>query len=102
MAYDEELAGRVRGLLAGQAGLEERRMLGGLAFLLGGHLAVAASGQGGLMVRVDPAGARDLTARPGVTPMEMRGRGSRAGAAAPAPRPQPASVLFAGAEARPR
>ena len=54
MAYDEELAHRVRELLADEDGLSEMRMFGGLAFLLDGNMSVAVSGQGGLMVRVDP------------------------------------------------
>jgi TfoX/Sxy family transcriptional regulator of competence genes len=71
MAYDEELAERVRELIAAEAGLTEKKMFGGLAFLLGGNMAVAASGQGGLLVRVDPAAPYD---EPGVEPMVMRGR----------------------------
>ncbi|WP_370617169.1 TfoX/Sxy family protein [Mumia qirimensis] len=54
MAYDEELAERIRDVVAGEEELSEQRMFGGLAFLVGGNMAVAASGQGGLMVRVDP------------------------------------------------
>ena len=74
MAYDEELAGRIRSLLGDEPSLTERRMFGGLAFLIGGNMAVAASGQGGLLVRVDPAASDELVARSGVWPMEMRGR----------------------------
>lgn len=74
MAYDEQLADRIRALLAGAPGVTEKRMFGGLAFLVGGHMAVAASGQGGLMARVDPDHEDALLAEPGVTPMEMRGR----------------------------
>ena len=59
MAYDEELADRIRDLVAGEAGLTEKKMFGGLAFLIGGDMAVAASGQGGLMVRVEMGPARD-------------------------------------------
>lgn len=55
MAYDEELADRVRELLAAESGLSERRMFGGLAFLLDGNMAVAVGPWGGLLVRVDPA-----------------------------------------------
>ena len=54
MAYDEELAARMRALLADEPGVVEQRMFGGLAFLVGGNMAIAASGQGGLLVRVDP------------------------------------------------
>ena len=71
MAYDEDLANRVRELVGGA---EERRMFGGLAFLVGGHLAVAASGRGGLMVRCDPADTDRLLEQPGATRMVMRGR----------------------------
>jgi len=75
MAYDEELAHRIRGLLADeQPAVTEKRMFGGLAFLVGGHMAVAASSRGGLMVRVDPAETDALTARPHAGPFEMRGR----------------------------
>ena len=74
MAYDDDLAVRIRELLAYEPDLEEKRMFGGLAFLLGGNMAVAASGQGGLLVRVDPAGSAALQAATGARPMEMRGR----------------------------
>ena len=74
MAYDEQLADRVREAVDGEPGLSEKRMFGGLAFLVHGHMAVAASGQGGLMVRADPADAEALTARPGVDRVVMRGR----------------------------
>jgi TfoX/Sxy family transcriptional regulator of competence genes len=74
MAYDEELAARVRGLLGGQAGLTEKKMFGGLAFLVGGNMAVAASGQGGLLLRVDPAQTDELTASGDATVAVMRGR----------------------------
>ena len=74
MTYDEELAARVRDELAGEPGMTERRMFGGLAFLLGGHMAVACSGQGGLMVRVPPDRTDDLLTRPGAAPMIMKDR----------------------------
>ena len=74
MAYDEELADRLRVLLAGEPGLRESRMFGGLAFLLDGHMAVAVSGRDGLMVRVDPADTDSLVEHEGVERMEMRGR----------------------------
>ena len=73
MAYDEDLAERLRAALAGTP-VTEQRMFGGLAFLVGGHMAVAASGQGGLMVRVDPAATEALLREPGAAPFEMRGR----------------------------
>ena len=74
MAYDEELAARIRELLAGQKGVAEKKMFGGLAFLVGGNMAVAASGQGGLMVRVDPAESDALVAKTAAEMVEMRGR----------------------------
>ena len=74
MAYDEDLAGRIRGLTAGEAGLSEKKMFGGLAFLVGGNMAVAASGQGGILVRVDPQESPSLVSRTKAYPMEMRGR----------------------------
>ena len=77
MAYDEDLADRVRELVAGEHDFSEKRMFGGLAFLVGGNMAVAASGRGGLMVRVDPDDAEALLARPHAAPFEMRGRAVR-------------------------
>ncbi len=74
MAYDEELAQRIRDLVAGEAGLTEKKMFGGLAFLIGGNMAVAASGQGGLLVRVDPAQSNALVSDSNARPLEMRGR----------------------------
>ena len=74
MAYDEELAGRIRELLAGEPSLTEKKMFGGLAFLIGGNMAVGASGQGGILVRVDPEESDALVARTKASPMEMRGR----------------------------
>jgi TfoX/Sxy family transcriptional regulator of competence genes len=75
VAYDEDLAARIRAVIAGEPGLSEKRMFGGLAFLVGGNMAVAASGKGGLMVRVDPAQTDALLAEPHAEPFEMRGRG---------------------------
>ncbi len=77
MAYDEELAGRIRELLRGEPALTEQRMFGGLAFLIAGNMAVAASGQGGLLVRVDPDQSEMLVASTAAQPMEMRGRPMR-------------------------
>jgi hypothetical protein len=74
MPYDEALADRLREALLGRVNFTERRMFGGLAFLVGGHLAVAASGQGGLLLRCDPARTDDLVVPPTVVRMEMRGR----------------------------
>ena len=74
MAYDEELAARIRELLAGEAGLTEKKMFGGLAFLIGGNMAVAASGQGGILLRVDPADSDLLVADGEASLAVMRGR----------------------------
>jgi TfoX/Sxy family transcriptional regulator of competence genes len=74
MAYDEDLANRIRELMAGESGVTEKKMFGGLAFLVGGNMAVAASGQGGLMVRCDPADTDKLVAKPHARRFEMRGR----------------------------
>lgn len=74
MAYDEDLANRIRERLADETAVREKRMFGGLAFLVGGHMAVAASGQGGLMVRVDPDETDALLTEPHARPFEMRGR----------------------------
>ena len=74
MAYDEHLADRIRALIEDEPDLTEKKMFGGLAFLIGGNMAVAASGQGGLLVRADPENSDDLLAAKGVQPMEMRGR----------------------------
>jgi TfoX/Sxy family transcriptional regulator of competence genes len=74
MAYDEDLADRIRALVASEAGLSEKKMFGGLAFLIGGNMAVAASGQGGLMVRVHSASSDSLVAETNARLLEMRGR----------------------------
>jgi TfoX/Sxy family transcriptional regulator of competence genes len=74
VAYDEELAGRIRELVTGEPVLTEMKMFGGLAFLVGGNMAVAASGQGGLMVRVDPDESEAIVASTTAEPMVMRGR----------------------------
>ena len=74
VAYDERLADRIRELLASERGVEEQKMFGGLAFLIGGNMAVAASGQGGALVRVDPEESDRIVARTNARPMEMRGR----------------------------
>ena len=74
MAYDEDLASRIRELIAGESAVTEQKMFGGLAFLIGGNMAVAASGQGGLMVRCDPAETETLVAKPHARRFEMRGR----------------------------
>lgn len=74
MAYDEELAARIRELVVSESDLTEKKMFGGLAFLVGGKMAVAASGQGGVLVRVDPAQSDTLVATTNARLMEMRGR----------------------------
>jgi TfoX/Sxy family transcriptional regulator of competence genes len=74
MAYDEELAERIRELVAGEAGVTEQKMFGGLAFLAGGNMAIAASGQGGALVRVDPDESERLVASTNARLFEMRGR----------------------------
>lgn len=74
MAYDEDLADRIRALVAREHRVTEKRMFGGLAFLIGGNMAVSASGRGGLMVRCDPAASDDLVAQAHVSRMVMRGR----------------------------
>lgn len=74
MAYDEALADRVREVLSGESQLTEQKMFGGLAFLIGGNMVVAASGQGGLLLRVDPATSDELVATTSAELMVMRGR----------------------------
>ena len=74
MAYDAKLAERIRELVAGESGLTEQKMFGGLAFLIGGNMAIAASGQGGVLVHVDPADSEKLVATTNAYLMEMRGR----------------------------
>ena len=74
MAYDEHLAQRVRELIAAEDDFTERAMFGGLAFLIGGHMAVSVSHQGGLLLRVDPADTDALLAKPHAAPFEMRGK----------------------------
>jgi TfoX/Sxy family transcriptional regulator of competence genes len=74
MAYDEDLANRIRELVAGEPDVTEQRMFGGLALLVGGNMSVAASGRGGLIVRVDPEDTDGLVAKPHAQPFEMRGR----------------------------
>ena len=74
MAYDEQLADRIRELVASETDLTEKKMFGGLAFLIGGNMSVAASGQGGVLVRVDPAQSDALVASTNARLMEMRGR----------------------------
>lgn len=74
MTYDGELADRIREATEGESGLSEMKMFGGLAFLVHGNMAVAAAGQGGLLLRIDPVDVETLTAQPHVERFEMRGR----------------------------
>jgi hypothetical protein len=77
VGYDEKLADRIRQLIADERCLTEQRMFGGLAFLIGGNMAIAASGQGGVLVRVDPEKADGLVGRTAATAAVMRGRPMR-------------------------
>ena len=77
MPYDEDLADRIRELLSDERAITEKKMFGGLAFFVNGNLAVAASGQGGILVRVDPAESESLIAKTKAYPMEMQGRATR-------------------------
>ena len=74
MAYDEDLANRIRELVSSEQGVSEQRMFGGLAFLVNGNMSVSASGQGGLLLRIDPAETDALLQRPHARPFQMRGR----------------------------
>jgi hypothetical protein len=74
MSYDEDLANRIRELIAEEPDLTEKRMFGGLAFLIGGHMSVAASREGGIMVRFEPEETDALLAKPHTRPFAMRGR----------------------------
>jgi TfoX/Sxy family transcriptional regulator of competence genes len=77
VAYDQELADRIRTLIGTESNLTEKKMFGGLAFLIAGNMALAASGQGGVLVRVDPAQSGALVAKTNARLMEMRGRRMR-------------------------
>ena len=74
MPYDEDLANRIRELVADEPGLSEKKMFGGLAFLIAGNMSVSASGKGGLMLRVPPEQTDQLLAKPHAEPLVMRGR----------------------------
>ena len=74
MAYDEDLANRIRELVSAERGLTEQKMFGGLAFLINGNMSVSASGQGGLLLHVDPAESDELLSKPYAQQFEMRGR----------------------------
>jgi TfoX/Sxy family transcriptional regulator of competence genes len=77
VAYDEDLANRIRELLAAESAVTEKRMFGGLAFLINGNMSVSASGKGGIMVRVEPDATDALLAKPHTRPMVMSGREAR-------------------------
>lgn len=77
MAYDENLADEIRELVAAERGIEEKRMFGGLAFLVNGNMSVAVSGQGGLLVRVPKDDLDKVLQRDHVSPMVMAGRDVR-------------------------
>jgi TfoX/Sxy family transcriptional regulator of competence genes len=74
MAYDEQLAARIRDIVTGEPGVSERKMFGGLAFLVNGNMAVAASHEGGILLHVDPEQTEALLAEPFTDPFVMRGR----------------------------
>jgi hypothetical protein len=74
VAYDEDLANRIRELIGDESGIEASQMFGGLAFLIHGNMSVAVSGQGGIMVRVVPEETETLLSKPHARPFEMRGR----------------------------
>jgi TfoX/Sxy family transcriptional regulator of competence genes len=95
VAHDEELAGRIRDLIGAEPALTEQKMFGGLAFLVGGNMAIAASGQGGLLVRVDPAESDALVESTGAEVMEMRGRSMTGWLRVPAERVQTQDELSA-------
>jgi TfoX/Sxy family transcriptional regulator of competence genes len=74
MAFDEELASRIRDILTGKTDFTEKKMFGGLAFLVGGNMAVSASGHGGMLLRADPEQSDELCSHAGVERAVMRGR----------------------------
>jgi TfoX/Sxy family transcriptional regulator of competence genes len=74
VAYDEDLANRIREIVLSEPGVVETKMFGGLAFLINGNMSVSVSGQGGLLLRVDPEETDALLAKPHAHPFEMRGR----------------------------
>jgi TfoX/Sxy family transcriptional regulator of competence genes len=74
VAYDEHLAERIREIVATEPGISEKKMFGGLAFLINGHMAVSASGKGGLLLHVEPEATDELLGKPHAQPFEMRGR----------------------------
>src|ERR1700712_1412028 len=93
MAYDEDLADRLRAAIPHPDGGTEKRMFGGLAFLVHGNMAVSASGQGGILLRVDPTATDSLVSEEGVTRFEMRGREMNGGRRVPPSAAGPAEQL---------
>src|SRR5215475_5353162 len=74
MAYDKEVAGRIRTLLSGRSDVAEQKLMGGLCFMVRGHMCCAVSGRGGLLVRVGPDAPASVFSEPYASPVEMRGR----------------------------
>jgi TfoX/Sxy family transcriptional regulator of competence genes len=74
MAYDEDLASRIRELIASEDGFTEQKMFGGIGYLIDGNMAVGVSGEGGLMIHCPKEETEALLAKPGARPFEMRGR----------------------------
>jgi TfoX/Sxy family transcriptional regulator of competence genes len=74
VSYDEDLANRIRALLGTEPALTEKKMFGGLAFLIGGNMAVVASHHGGAMLRIDPDDSERLVATGAASVVIMRGR----------------------------
>jgi TfoX/Sxy family transcriptional regulator of competence genes len=77
VAYDEDLANRIRELVSNESGVTEKKMFGGLAFLINGNMSVSASGQGGLLLRVEPDQTDKLSEQKHAEPFVMRGRAMR-------------------------
>src|SRR2546421_1031941 len=74
MSYDEDLANRIRELISAERGVTEKKMFGGLAFMINGNMAVSASGKGGLLLHIDRDDTEELLKKPHAQPFEMRGR----------------------------
>jgi hypothetical protein len=74
MAYDEKTAERIRKVLAARRDVVEKKLMGGLCFMVKGGMCCSVSSRGGLLVRVGPEAFERLLGEPHVAPMEMRGR----------------------------
>ena len=74
MAYDEQVAGRIRKMLAARPDVHEQKLMGGLCFMVRGHMCCAVSGRGGLLIRVGPDAYPSMLGEPHAAPIEMRGR----------------------------